>query len=179
MLYFLTTNENKFLEVKAILAPLEIEQLNIDLPEIQDLDAFKIMQAKLQEALKHHPGELIVEDTSLYLDALNGLPGPLIKWFLPTLGLDGLANLASKLNNTKATAKTIIGYAQDAEHIHFFEGELNGNIVPPRGQINFGWNAIFQPNGSEMTFAEMPVEQKNQLSMRKLAVEKFKEFKQS
>ena len=82
-LYFITGNKNKFEEVKSILP--EIEQLDVDLPEIQDIDAQNIIRFKLLEALRHHAGEFIVEDTSLYFDCLKGLPGPLIKWFLETI----------------------------------------------------------------------------------------------
>ena len=83
-LYFITGNKNKFEEVKSILP--NTEQLDIDLPEIQDIDAKIIIRAKLLAALKHKDGEFIVEDTSLYLDCLGGLPGPLIKWFMKNMG---------------------------------------------------------------------------------------------
>ena len=82
-LYFITGSKGKFTEVQFIIPNLK--QLNIDLPEIQELDARKIIEAKLQSAFEHHAGEFIVEDTSLYLDCLNGLPGPLIKWFIKTI----------------------------------------------------------------------------------------------
>jgi len=116
-LYFITGNKSKFDEVKSILG--NVEQLDIDLPEIQDIDAKNIIRAKLFEALQHREGEFIVEDTSLYLDCLKGLPGPLIKWFLKTIGNEGLANLAEKLANYGAEAKTIIGYAKNHEQIYF------------------------------------------------------------
>lgn len=173
-LYFITGNRNKFEEVKAILA--DVEQLDIDLPEIQDIDAKNIVRAKLLEALNHKDGEFIVEDTSLYLDCLQGLPGPLIKWFLKTIGNDGLANLAEKLGGNKAEAKTIIGYAKNKDEIEFFEGVIPGKIVAQTGVSGFGWDPIFQPDGHDKTFAEMTAEEKNGVSMRKIAVEKLKEF---
>ena len=86
-LYFITGNKGKLVEVQEIIS--SVEQLDIDLPEIQDIDAQEIIRAKLEEAQKHHQGQFIVEDTSLYLDCLNGLPGPLIKWFMKTIGNDG------------------------------------------------------------------------------------------
>lgn len=173
-LYFITGNKNKFDEVRAILS--NVEQLDIDLPEIQDRDAKNIIRAKLGEAFNYQERELMVEDTSLYLDCLNGLPGPLIKWFLDTMGNEGLTNLAEKLGNDKAEAKTVIGYAKNREEIYFFEGSVMGKIVAPTGKSNFGWDPIFQPNGCDKTFAEMTGEEKNKVSMRKIAVEKLKEF---
>ncbi len=95
-IFFITGNKNKLAEVQAMIP--NVEQLELDLPELQEIDAHEIIKAKLQEALKVHDGELIVEDTSLYLDALNGLPGPLIKWFVKTIGVDGLYKIAEKFD---------------------------------------------------------------------------------
>lgn len=174
MLYFITGSKNKFEEVKAILP--EVEQLDIDLPEIQEIDAQKIIKAKLQAAFAHREGEFIVEDVSFYLDCLNGLPGPLIKWFLKTIGNEGLVNLATKLGNDRAVAKTLIGYARRTNDIHFFEGTIKGRIVEARGEKGFGWDPIFIPDGHEKTFAEMGIEEKNEISMRRIALNKLKEF---
>jgi len=173
-LHFITGNKNKFSEARAILG--DIEQLEIDLPEIQSVDAHEIIRAKLLEAIHHHDGEFIIEDTSLYFDCLNGLPGPLIKWFLERLGNNGLAEIAAKLGNAAAEAKTIIGYAKNHDELFFFEGSIKGKIVTPRGETTFGWDPIFLPAGYDKTFAEMSREEKNKISMRKVALEKLKKF---
>jgi len=174
MLYFITGNKNKFDEVAAILP--EVEQLDIDLPEIQEIDPHEIIKAKLTEAFQHTSGEFIVEDTSLYLDCMNGLPGPLIKWFLKTVGNKGLADIAEKFGNSKAQAKTMIGYATDRDDIHFFEGVVEGKIVQPQAVSGFGWDPIFLPDGHTKTFAEMDKPEKNEISMRRMALNKLSEF---
>ncbi len=161
MLYFITGNKNKFAEAKAILP--SIEQLDIELPEIQEIDPQKIIEAKLQEAFKHTEGQFIVEDTSLYLDCLNGLPGPLIKWFLKAMGNEGLVNVCEKLGNDHVVAKTIIGYAKSSEEILFFEGALKGRVVKPQTESSFGWDPIFMPEGQIKTFAEMALSQSIEL----------------
>jgi len=173
-LYFITGNKNKFEEVQAIIHT--VQQLDIDLPEIQDVDGKNIIRAKLIEALKHDTGTCIVEDTSLYLDCLNGLPGPLIKWFLKTIGNNGLAHLSETLHNTRAEAKTIIGYAENQNEIEFFEGSVFGTIVPERGNSDFGWDTIFLPEGSDKTFSEMTQEEKNRISMRSIAARKLHKY---
>jgi non-canonical purine NTP pyrophosphatase (RdgB/HAM1 family) len=173
-LYFITGNKSKFDEVQSIFG--NVEQLDIDLPEIQDIDAKNIIRAKLLEALQHKEGEFIVEDTSLYFDCLKGLPGPLIKWFLKTIGNEGLADIAAKLANYEAEAKTVIGYAKNHEQIYFFEGSIKGKVVRPKGSSGFGWDPIFQPNGLHKTFAEMNSDEKNSISMRRAALNKLKEF---
>lgn len=173
-LYFITGNKGKLTEVQSILG--DVEALDIDLPEIQSLDAHEIIKAKLIEAQKQQTGEFIIEDNSLYLGGLNGLPGPLIKWFLKTVGNDGLYKMAETFRNYNATAKVIIGYSNSAGEISFFEGDTKGTIVSPRGDGGFGWDPIFQPEGYDKTFGELTPEEKNSFSMRKIAVEKLKEF---
>jgi inosine triphosphate pyrophosphatase len=177
MIYFLTGSKKKFNEAKEILP--DLEQLDIDLPEIQHIDPKAVIEAKLLEALKHQSGLLIVEDTSLYLDCLNGLPGPLIKWFMKTIGNDGIFKIAESFGDFKAAAKTVIGFAQDKDNLTYFEGMVEGEIVVPRGETDFGWDPIFLPAGHKKTFAEMGFAEKNSLSMRKQAFEKLKEFIQA
>ncbi|MFA6065000.1 MAG: non-canonical purine NTP pyrophosphatase [archaeon] len=175
-LYFITGNKNKFLQVKNIFSPeIKIEQLEIDLIEIQDLDAKKIIEHKLLEAQKHHSGEFLVEDTSLYLDALNGLPGPLIKWFWKSLGPSGIYDLTKKMGESKAKAVSIFGYSGGKE-IQFFSGEVIGEIAKPGKDDGFGWNRIFQPKGSNKVLSDMPFEEIVAVGMRKKALEKFKEY---
>ncbi len=173
-LHFITGNKNKLEEIKSVIP--DVDQLDIDLIEVQDIDPKVIIEAKLQEAFNHHDGPFIVEDTSLYFESLKDFPGPMIKWFLKSLGNEGLADLARRLESQKAVAKVIIGYAKDKEDIKFFEGSIDGTIVTPRGETTFGWDPIFQPVGYEKTFAEMSSEEKNAISMRKIAAEKLKEY---
>lgn len=173
MIYFITGNKGKFEEAKTMIP--ELEQLDIDLPEIQELDSRKIIEAKLKAASEHHDGEFIVEDTSLSLDCLSGLPGPMIKWFEKAIGNVGIAELANKYTNCAATAKVVLGYKKDSE-IKYFEGSLEGEIVEPRGDKDFGWGPIFQPYGHKKTFGEMDRAEKNSLSMRKIAFQKLSDY---
>ncbi|MCD6398833.1 MAG: non-canonical purine NTP pyrophosphatase [Candidatus Aenigmarchaeota archaeon] len=172
-LYFITGNKKKFEEVKDILG--DVEQIEMDLQEIQDLNPKKIIERKLEEAMKHHKGEFIIEDTSFYLDCLNGLPGPLIKWFLETIGTKGLYKIAHSFGNYGAETKTIIGYSNGKE-MKFFEGSVRGKLVSPRKGNEFGYDPIFQPDGFSKTFGEMSMKEKNKISMRKVALTKLKDF---
>lgn len=171
---FITGNKGKLAEAQSIIPGIINKE--IDLPEIQETDARKVIKAKLLEARKHHSGEYIIEDTSLYFDCLNGLPGPLIKWFLEKLGDKKLSEIAEKLGNDGAEAKTIIGYIDKDDGIEYFEGSIKGKIVPPKGEGGFGWDKIFMPDGFEKTFAEMTPEEKNKISMRKIALTKLAEY---
>jgi non-canonical purine NTP pyrophosphatase (RdgB/HAM1 family) len=177
-LHFITNNDNKFNEVQNIIP--EIKQLKIELDEIQEVDARKIIKHKLLEAKLKYKGKgaFIVEDTSLYLECLNGLPGPLIKWFSQTIGTQGLYDLTSKLENNKAEARTLIGY-YSRNKIRYFQGIVKGKIVSPR-KSNFGkdaiLDAIFMPEGYNEVMGEMSLEDKNEISMRSFAVRKLKEY---
>lgn len=175
-IYFITGNENKFREAKGILP--DLEQLDLDLPEIQEIDPKEIIRAKIKEAKRHHQGMFIVEDVSFYLDCLKGenggLPGPLIKWFLKTVGTEGIFDIANRAENSNARAVALLGLFEQDDDIHFFEGEIVGKVVSPRGDNIFGFDPIFVPNGYDKTFGEMTKEEKNKISHRKLALEKLK-----
>lgn len=166
MIYFVTGNKNKFAEAKAIIP--ELKQLDIDLPEIQELDLKKIIEFKIPK----NRNFVVVEDVSLKISALNGLPGPLIKWFEKTIGAKGIFNIAP---NAKAEAITMLGYKTN-DALHFFEGKIKGVIVSPRGNNGFGFDPIFRPTGSKKTFGEMTRDEKARFSHRAKAFRKLKEF---
>lgn len=171
-LSFITGNEGKLCEAKRILG--NVEALPIDVPEIQSMDAHEIIVHKLNIAMGHHSGACFVEDTSLYCEGMEGLPGPLIKWFLNTVGNDGIFKMVNVFQNSRAEAKTIIGYIDESSAVSFFAGSVRGTIVEPRGQ-GFGWDPIFQPEGYTKTFGEMSAEEKDAISMRKIALEKLRD----
>jgi inosine triphosphate pyrophosphatase len=171
MLYFITGNSGKFMEINQLIPAME--QLKLEVDEIQSLDPKVVIEHKLAQAAANHPDELIVEDTTLELTCLHGLPGTFIKWFEQTLGIDGLAALAMKHEDRSAVARTTIGYRDATGQHHYFTGELHGDIVAPRGSRDFGWNPIFQPVGDHRTFGEMSIEEKNHISMRGIAARKL------
>ena len=170
-IYFITGNENKFREAKSILPNLK--QIKLDLPEIQELDPKKIIEAKLEAAFAHHAGPFVVEDTSVVIESLGGLPGPFIKWFEKALGNEGIAKL---VGSSKARVTTMLGFARELGNTVFFEGHIEGDIVFPRGEQDFGWGPIFQPEGRGKTFAEISPEEKLAISNRGQAFRKLKEF---
>jgi non-canonical purine NTP pyrophosphatase (RdgB/HAM1 family) len=174
---FITGNQHKLSEIQAIIP--HITGIDIDLPEIQELDAHAIIAAKLAEAQKHHLGPCIVEDTSLYIDALNGLPGPLAKWFVQAIGVEGIYTMTTAFGNARARAQTLIGYADEDATIHFFSGNVSGTIVSPRGLNGFGWDSLFCPDGSTQTFAQMNSAEKNRFSMRRIAAEHVRTYLES
>jgi inosine triphosphate pyrophosphatase len=174
-LKFITGNKNKFAEVKLVIP--EIEQLDIDLPEIQELDPKKIIEHKLLHAQQFHKGEYIVEDVSLNLECFDyKLPGPLIKWFLHSIGNQGIADMVAKLGKDGVEATEIIGYISEAGQITYFDGSVKGKVVQPKGDSSFGWSQIFLADGYDKTFGEMTAEERTNISMRGIAARKLKKF---
>ncbi|ARF11081.1 Ham1 family inosine/xanthosine triphosphate pyrophosphatase [Hokovirus HKV1] len=171
---FVTGNKNKYDEVVKLLPDYQINQINIDLVEIQGTPN-EIIDAKIQDAInKGIKTPFLVEDTSLYFDALNGLPGPYIKHFCKSIGSRGLYNLLSNHNIKTAKACCYVGY-YDGKKQYKSHGSIKGTIVEPRGDNTFSWDNIFVPNNYSNTFAELG-DEKIMISHRAKSIEKIKPF---
>ncbi|XP_038713133.1 inosine triphosphate pyrophosphatase isoform X1 [Tripterygium wilfordii] len=172
---FVTGNAKKLEEVRAILGQsLPFQSLKLDLPELQG-EPEDISKEKARLAAIEVNGPVLVEDTCLCFNALKGLPGPYIKWFLQKIGHEGLNNLLMAYEDKSAYALCAFSFAlgPNVEPITFL-GKTLGKIVPPRGPNDFGWDPIFQPDGFELTYAEMLKEEKNKISHRSKALDMVK-----
>ena len=174
-LHFVTSNPNKFRELSELLE-CNLSRIELDLKEIQTTDLHELVKFKLRQAYERVQGPVIVEDTSLYFEAWNELPGPLVKFFLKNIGLSGMVMALDEFSNNSASAACCLGYTKDKKNMHLFEGKVKGNIVEPRGSQHFGWDAIFLPSGYQRTFGEMSSQEKHQISPRGAAAKKFKDF---
>ncbi|KAH7926794.1 Maf/Ham1 [Leucogyrophana mollusca] len=178
-LTFVTGNANKLKETKYILSqgtPIEVDSQDLDIPELQGTTQ-EVAQAKCRRAAELLGGPCITEDTALCFKAFDGLPGPYIKHFMKNLGHEGLNNLLVGFPTTEAWALCTFAYCSGpgAEPI-LFEGRTDGSIVPARGPPTFGWDAIFQPEGYNKTYAEMTKEEKNIISHRYRALVKLRAY---
>ncbi|KAF3457621.1 hypothetical protein FNV43_RR02279 [Rhamnella rubrinervis] len=194
---FVTGNAKKLEEVRAILGiSIPFQPLKLDLPELQG-EPEDISKEKARLAATQVNGPVLVEDTCLCFNALKGLPvvdifnlllkqftaaldcifhfefssTATIKWFLQKIGHEGLNNLLMAYEDKSAYALCAFSFAlgPNTEPITFM-GKTSGKIVPPRGPNDFGWDPIFQPDGYEQTYAEMPKEEKNKISHRSRAL---------
>ncbi len=155
---------------------MEIIQLPLDIPELQG-EPENIVKDKLSYAINKHKGPLIVEDTSLCYNALQGLPGPYIKDFLNKLGNQGLYRLVSAFDDKTAFAQCIFGMKKNKkDEAKIFIGRTPGQIVEPKGPNNFGWDPNFQPEGFETTYAEMDKDIKNSISHRYKALKELTQW---
>ncbi|CAN0358453.1 unnamed protein product, partial [Laminaria digitata] len=156
-------------QVKQILGngfPFPLENKKVDLPELQG-EPHDVSREKCRLAAEQVGGPVMVEDTGLCFNALGGLPGPYIKWFLEGLGHDGLNTLLGGFQDKTAYAQCVFAFCAGPGHeVKIFDGRTHGSIVPPRGPTNFGWDPVFEPAGRDLTYAQMDKDDKNEISHR-------------
>jgi inosine triphosphate pyrophosphatase len=180
---FVTGNKKKLEEVEQLLLadadamPYTLTNRKLELPELQG-DPTEIAIEKCRMAAKSVNGPVLTEDTSLCFHALNGMPGPYIKWFLEKCGHDGLNRMLDGFDDKSAYAQTVTAFTLGPdEEVHVFSGRTEGKIVQARGKLDFGWDPIFEPNeGGGKTYAEMENEEKNAISHRGRSFAKLKQF---
>ncbi|KAM7258596.1 hypothetical protein ACFE04_014337 [Oxalis oulophora] len=178
---FVTGNAKKLEEVKAILGQsIPFQSLKLDLPELQgepeEISKEKARLAAQQDLTCKFPCHIHSSQVfrSLYTlcsficaaIALFSLSDS-FKWFLQKIGHEGLNNMLMAYEDKSAYALCAFSLAlgPNEEPITFL-GKTPGKIVPPRGPNDFGWDPIFQPDGYDLTYAEMPKEEKNKISHR-------------
>jgi XTP/dITP diphosphohydrolase len=121
------------------------------------------------------------DDSGLEVDALNGEPGVYSARYAGKHGdhnanIDKLLERLGGVANRRARFLTVISLIWNGKE-HFFEGTVEGIIRYERaGRQGFGYDHVFQPDGYDITFAEMSLEQKNSISHRAKAVEKLVAF---
>ena len=173
-LILVSSNPNKGIEAERILAT-PLLRVSLVLPEIQAATVEEVTRYKLEIARSKGYHRLIVEDVSLGFDELGNFPGPFVRWLLEASGGTGLAVIAYGLRNRSARAQCCVAYWNGSEG-KLFQGETTGDIlVDPRGEQKFGWDAWFQPHGSNKTFAEMSDSEKDAVSHRGKAYRKLAE----
>ena len=178
VVYLASTNVHKYLEAREVLAShgLSLAFLREDVPELQSDDLTEIAAWGARWAAEKWDLPILVEDTGLFIEALNGFPGPYASYVLRTIGLKGILKLLEGVKDRRAYFKTALAFCdgRGAEPV-VFTGEVRGIIShEPRGSGGFGYDPIFVPEGGDgRTFAEMTRAEKNALSHRARAFHAF------
>jgi len=184
-LVFATNNQNKTKEVRNLLAG-QYEVLNLadigcttDIPETADTFAGNA-ELKSSFVAENFKLDCFADDSGLEVEALNNEPGIYSARYAGERGDE--ANLRLVLQkmegaeNRKARFRTVVSLIQGAERF-LFEGTIAGTIrETPTGGNGFGYDPIFQPDGYDVTFAEMDMATKNQISHRAIAMRKLIAF---
>jgi len=173
-LVVVTSNINKLKEINEILGTNH-KVSNIDVPEIQSLDLDEVITEKAKAAFSKINKPVLVTDVSLEIEALGGLPGPFVKFFLHTLGAEGTAKLLKgKSTKTKVTDAIAI---YDGKELKIFKGTVSGILTEKaKGTEGFGFDVVFVPDGYKKTYAQLTHEEKNKISHRAKALKKLKKY---
>lgn len=184
-LVFATNNKNKTAEIRAALdgeyEVLDLDDIGcfVDIPETADTFVGNATQ-KSTYVVEHFQLDCFADDSGLEVEALNNEPGVFSARYSGTRDNErNIALVLEKLQhktNRKARFKTVISLLQNGEN-HIFEGVIEGTIRTEKtGAKGFGYDPIFQPDGYDITFAEMEMEQKNKISHRAIALKKMIDF---
>ncbi len=173
----MTSNVHKFREARLVFAEYGIAAalLRVAVDELQDDDIENIARASAREAAEKTRLPVIVEDTGLFIPALDGFPGPYSKYVYRTVGTKGVLKLMRDTSQRNAYFRSIVAYCDLKGVLECFEGKAEGRISQEeRGSSGFGFDPIFEPlSGNGKTFAEMSIEEKNEHSHRAKAFRKF------
>ncbi|MBT8251743.1 MAG: RdgB/HAM1 family non-canonical purine NTP pyrophosphatase [Nitrosopumilus sp.] len=169
-LFFVSSNNHKYAEAKSILETFGIKLgfLKSNLEEIQSNSLDEIAVRKAKDAFSKFKKPVIIEDDGLFINSLSGFPGPYSSYVFKTIGNDGILNLLK--NNRKAKFVSIITYC-DKTKLQSFNAKLDGIISKFQKGKGWGYDPIFIPKNSQITFAQM--NEKNKLSHRYKALKKF------
>ena len=185
-LVFATANPNKKKEIQALIpSSMEILSLN-DINCLEEIPETKATiegnaSQKAFYVYEKYQQNCFADDTGLEIEALNGRPGVLSARYAgeSKSAEENMNKVLAELkgiSNRKARFKTVISLIIDGKEI-LFEGIINGTILSEKeGAKGFGYDPIFLPNGFEKSFAEMDLNEKNKISHRALAVNKFVEY---
>lgn len=186
-LIFATNNKHKVEEVRAALdgiveiVTLAEAGLSGEIPETADTLQGNALQ-KAQWVWERTHTDCFADDTGLEVDALSGAPGVYSARYAGEHCSfdDNINKLLAALDgqsNRKADFRTVICLIEGGE-THYFEGRVDGQILTERHSNGegFGYDPIFMPDRFAVSFAEMPLDVKNTISHRGLAVKKLAEY---
>jgi len=178
--FFVTGNVHKFNEARLILAEYKVAtaMLKIEAIEVQDDNLEIIAKASAKDAAKKCGLPVFVEDAGLFIEALNGFPGPYSSYVYRTIGTKGILKLMENADKREAYFQSVVAFSSPEEAPKCFQGKVKGKIsTVERGSSGFGFDPIFEPSGDhKRTFAEMTTTEKNEYSHRAEALRKFAEW---
>ena len=174
---FATSNRGKLEEARAILAPFGISVEGYDGKgvEIQADTTSEVASYASRGAAKAAGRAVLVEDAGLFVESLEGFPGPYSAYAFKTIGVAGIiALLLPSPRGRAAKFVSSLAYCEPLGEPVLFEGSVQGAIATePRGTKGFGFDPIFVPDGGRKTFGELTVDEKSAVSHRADSMKKF------
>ncbi len=185
---FATHNKGKIEEIRKILKPLGIKVLSgndVNLPDVEETGKTFEENAyiKALAAAKEKNIPCIADDSGLCVDAIGGRPGVYSARYAPDRDFDkGMDKLLDEIaqsnsNNRSAHFACVIVLAFPNGTYRAFEGRVDGSIATKKtGSAGFGYDPIFIPTGYNRSFAEFTSDEKNKISHRGRALQKFVKY---
>jgi len=178
-LWFATRNKRKFQEAKAILANrgVKVHHLSKAKTELQSSNLQEIASFAANSLSKNQPGIVAVEDSGLFVRALEGFPGPYTAYVYRTIRPSGVLKLLKGRRERAAFFLASVAAAKSGRTCKVFTGRVPGSIAwREKGRNGFGFDPIFIPQGERMTYGEMDENRKNIFSHRHEAFRKLAEW---
>lgn len=185
---FASHNKGKISEIKEILSPLGIDVLSgedLELPDVEETGKTFEENAyiKALAAAKKQNIPCFADDSGLCVDAMGGRPGVYTARYAPNRDFDkGMDKLLGELAETKSGNRSahfscVIVLAYPDGKYKSFEGRVDGSIAAQKsGHAGFGYDPIFIPTGFTRSFAEFNSDEKNKISHRGRALQKFIQY---
>jgi XTP/dITP diphosphohydrolase len=178
ILCFASTNKDKYIEIKSILQRhnLEIEFCKMEIQEIQSDSLKEIAIEKSRYAFSFINRPVIVEDDGLFINELNGFPGQYSAFVAKTIGNMGILDLLRKYEDRSAEFVSIIAFS-NGQAQQICEGRIRGEIAKDITNGGWGFDPIFVPSGSHLTFGQLQsLQKKQEFSHRTKALLQFVEW---
>ena len=174
-----TSNDGKIKEFKQAFekTPVFPTKVSVPYPEVQASSLEEVVDFGLDNLKDKIQTPLIIDDAGVFVEKLQGFPGVYSRYVYDTIGSQGLLRQLEHIEDRQASFKCVLGLLLEDGTTHKFVGECKGRIIHEmRGDGGFGYDPIFIPDGFDRTFAELPPEEKNEISHRGRAMQNLLAF---
>src|SRR3989338_7635980 len=154
----ITSNKGKVKELKAYLEPeIKINHIKKEYRELRSDNPEEIAKESAKRLAEELKIPVVVEDSGLFIEALNGFPGTCSAYIYKRIGLEGILKLMEGIKNRNATYKSAVAYCEPNKEPISFLGEEKLTITTEiKGTFGFGHDPIVIPEGYTQTFGETP-----------------------
>ncbi len=171
----MTQNQHKLTELRPLFERFDVsfDTTSVEKFEIRADDVEAVAHEAAITAYDALKRPVVLDDTGLFIDALNGFPGTYSAYVSKAIGNEGILRLMNNVDERTAKFVTAVGYA-DGNAIQTFVGVMPGNVArTPAGETGFGYDPIFVPQGETRTYAQLSLSEKVNISHRTKAFRKF------
>ena len=154
---FVTSNKNKVRELREILEPaVKVNHIEMAYPEMRSDEPEEIAGNSAEMLADKLKKPIVVEDSGLFIKALNDFPGTCSAYTHKRIGLKGIIKLMVGVKERECAYKSAVAYCEPGKKAASFLGEERGKIAEDiRGNYGFGHDPVFIPEGSSKTYGEI------------------------